>query len=65
MLDEVKSLRILGVTLDPNLTFEKEVLEGSSRSCAEGSHEPGGRAPSRKVVYVYSRAVSKHTYYPV
>ena len=43
-LEEVKSLRILGITFDSQLTFETH-LRGS---CVEGSPESGGRASNRK-----------------
>ena len=60
-LEEVKSLRILGVTLDSKLTFETYLREFVSKaarsmvSCAEQE--------SYSVVHVCSRAVSMHMFF--
>ena len=45
-LEEVKSLRILGVALDSKLTLCRKC----AGSCVESGQESGCRAPRRKVV---------------
>ena len=58
--EEVKCLRILGVTLGFKLTFETHlreiVTEAGWVSCA--------KQESNLIVHVYSRAVSMHIFYP-